>query len=137
MPRWTLPAVVAGDVVVIGVLYAVLGWPALIVGTPLVLCSIVVMVLVSVPGSGSPAPHVARAFVPASGAPGDGPRSGGHGDDGYLRTHRAAHPPDDGWTAPHRGGTTRSDPGRADAGSSSDSDRSSSGSGASSSSSSD
>jgi hypothetical protein len=117
MPRWTLPAVVAGDVVVIGVLYAVLGWPALIVGTPLVLCSIVVMVLVRAHGSGSPAPHVARAFVPASGAPGSGPRSAGHGDDDwYLRPHRAGHPYDDGWTAPHHGGTTWSDPGCADAG---------------------
>ncbi|TCK22415.1 hypothetical protein [Pseudonocardia endophytica] len=110
MPRWLLPAVV-GDIAVIGVLYAVIGWPALIVATPLVICSIVVIVVLSVSGSGGPAPLISRAFVNAAGGHPRGPagRSGsrGHGDDdGYLRTHQAGHPyppSDDGGGTQHHG----------------------------------
>lgn len=105
MPRWLLPAVVVGDVVVIGVLYAVLGWPALIVGFPLVICSVVVIVVLSVNGSRSPVPYVARAFVQASGharGPGGPFRPGSHDDDWYLRNQHARFT-DHGWTS-HRGG---------------------------------
>lgn len=110
MPRWLLPAVLVGDVAMIAVLYAMLGWPALIVGLPLVICSIVVIVVVSVNGSRSPVPHMARAFVNASGhprGPVGPPGAGGHGDDDwYVRTQQAGHPSwsgEDGWTSHHSG----------------------------------
>lgn len=45
MPRWILPLVVLSDLLVLGVLYAVLGWPGLLFGVPVLVGTVIALVV--------------------------------------------------------------------------------------------
>ncbi|GAA2879622.1 hypothetical protein GCM10010472_41920 [Pseudonocardia halophobica] len=125
MPRWILPLVLLSDLLVLGVLYAVLGRPGLLFGLPVLIgtaIALLVLRLVTAPhrrlladlrsvGAGGPAPYrhgsPGGAEEPFWAWPGDRPTSGdGSGDDSCDdRDHRHG--------VDHScGGSWTSDPGR-------------------------